>query len=439
MDERKERQRLKSAFDTTLSGIQGDPWLAQRVLAEAKGEVEVKKKLSVGFVLVIVLVLAAVTALAAMTLNALYERTLEKEGQSGLIQDWSASDKVALVDWMVEAGIELDEEQVAKLHESSMSDADKGALAMEIIGGYYPARDGILTSVDLIAKEKGPIEYWSLEDKEWFSEMMVKYQPEEVSSVNLLPTEDDITKEQAIEIMYAYYEKEYGLKREDFDESKMSVTFSENTWDDGSGPQRLKTWGINLWLKADAEHPMSIHILPDGTIRQASGPYVETWSDDWYATYMSNGFWTVDGLYQFAQVWKPRVEVLLMQDEQLPQDLEYLITLPFGLPKATDITRDEAYELAKESILNNGFDESILGLYGTREAYLNGTLDEGYFKFCFTYWVYPLSDERRVKGEDLHEQGMIPQKIVVCVNATDGQIISIEENNNTQGVERLGI
>ncbi|MEG0050363.1 MAG: hypothetical protein RR865_14505, partial [Clostridia bacterium] len=67
------------------------------------------------------------------------------------------------------------------------------------------------------------------------------------------------------------------------------------------------------------------------------------------------------------------------------------------------------------------------------------TSDEGYYKFCFTYLAYPISDERRVKGEALHEQGLIPQKIIVCVNAVDGQMISMDENNDTQGVERLGI
>lgn len=429
---------IRRVMDACLPGLENKPDFERDVFRQVRGEVKVKKKLSVGFVLVIVLALAAVTALA-MTLNAYYEKTIEKEGQSGLIQDWSAADKVALVDWMVEAGIELDEDKVAQLHTDDLSEDARSTLAMEIIGDYYPARDGILTSVDIIAKEKGPIEHWSLEDKAWFSEMIAKYQPEEVSSVNLLPTAEDITQEQAIEIMYAYYEKEYGLKREDFDESKMTISFSEGTWDDGSGPERLKTWGMDLWLKADTEHPMAIYILPDGTVKQASGPYVTGWYDDWYNTSMAEDFWTIEGLHKFKQEWKPRVAALLANGEKISQDLQYLTALPFELPKESDISRDEAYELARATILGTGFDDKYLQLYGTREAYLVNTDGYGYYKFCFTYWVYSLSDEKRTEAEQLHEQETIPHKFIVCVNAADGQVISIDANDDVDGIARLGI
>lgn len=430
---------IRRAMDACLPGLENKPDFERDVLRQVRGEVKVKKKLSVGFVLVIVLVLAAVTALAAMTLNAYYEKTIEKEGQSGLIQEWSAADKVTLVDWMVEAGIKLDEAQVAKLHQDDLGEDERGKLAIEIISGYYPARDGILTAVDIIAKEKGPIEYWSLEDKAWFSEMMAKYQPEEVSSVNLLPAKGDITKEQAIEIMYAYYEKEYGLKREDFDESKMSVSFVENTWDDGSGPERIKTWGFGLWLKKDNVNPLNIHILPDGTVKQASAPYVPNWRDDWYDTSMAEDFWTIEGLYRFKQEWEPRVAELLANGEEIPKDIQHLIALPFELPKESDISRDEAYELARAAILENGFDEQYLQLYGTREAYLVHTDGDGYYKFCFTYWVFPLANEKRTEAEQLHEQGTIPHKFIVCVNAADGQVISMDANNDVVGTARLGI
>ena len=32
------RKEFHEAIDTTLSGLQGDPWLARRVFAQAKGE-----------------------------------------------------------------------------------------------------------------------------------------------------------------------------------------------------------------------------------------------------------------------------------------------------------------------------------------------------------------------------------------------------------------
>ena len=54
------RAKMHKAIDSTLSGLNGDPWLFQRVSARAaEGETKVKKKLSTGLVLVIVLMLIA--------------------------------------------------------------------------------------------------------------------------------------------------------------------------------------------------------------------------------------------------------------------------------------------------------------------------------------------------------------------------------------------
>jgi len=434
MNDRNQAEQVRHAVNARLSGLEGDPWLAQRVIRAAKGEINVKKKLSVGFALAIALVLAAVTALA-LTLDAYYEKTIEKEGQSGLIQTWSAADKTALVDWMVEAGIELDEANVAQLHHDGLSEDAKGALALEIIDGYYTARDGVLTSVDIIAREKGPMEDWSLEDKAWFSEMLAKYQPGEVSSMNLLPTEEDITREQAIEIMYAYYEKEYGLTRDDFDESKMSVSFSEGAWDDGS---RLKAWSMDVWLKSDAEHPMGISILPDGAIRHASAPYTRSWRDDWYDAFMAENFWTVEGMYRFAREWTPRAQQIVSGGEKLPHDLRYLLSKKYGLPTGSDINRDEALALAQNAILSaEGWTEEKLRLFETREAYRIDDPAQPVYWFVFTWSIH--SQGQRDIVEALYQKGEIPRRVIVKVRAADGSVLSIEESNRVDAEGRLGM
>lgn len=58
---------VRHAVDMSLSGLQGDPWLAQRILAKAKGEVKVKKKLPFGLVLAIVLIITTLAAAIAAT------------------------------------------------------------------------------------------------------------------------------------------------------------------------------------------------------------------------------------------------------------------------------------------------------------------------------------------------------------------------------------
>ena len=53
-----EQKKVQKAMESTLSGLQEDPWLTQRVLANAKGEEPVKRKISLALVLSIVGILA---------------------------------------------------------------------------------------------------------------------------------------------------------------------------------------------------------------------------------------------------------------------------------------------------------------------------------------------------------------------------------------------
>ncbi|MBQ8094577.1 MAG: DUF4179 domain-containing protein [Clostridia bacterium] len=53
-----EQVKIQKAMNSTLSGLQENPWLAQRVLANAKGEAPVKRKISLALVLSVVTILA---------------------------------------------------------------------------------------------------------------------------------------------------------------------------------------------------------------------------------------------------------------------------------------------------------------------------------------------------------------------------------------------
>ena len=58
MNLHEEQKKVQKAMNTTLSGLQEDPWLTQRVLANAKGEEPVKRKISLALVLSIAGILA---------------------------------------------------------------------------------------------------------------------------------------------------------------------------------------------------------------------------------------------------------------------------------------------------------------------------------------------------------------------------------------------
>ena len=74
MEDRKDKQIVQQVFDSSLSGIQDDPWMAQRVLnkaheASGTGGFIVKKKMSAGLIFAIVMMLLTVTAVAAVLLS----------------------------------------------------------------------------------------------------------------------------------------------------------------------------------------------------------------------------------------------------------------------------------------------------------------------------------------------------------------------------------
>lgn len=429
MDNYEKNARLvEEAVEQKCAFLQPDPFLVQRVLnaANEKSEVKMKKKISVAFVLVMALMMLSATALAAITLNALYERVIKQESETGNIEDWDAASKVALVDWMVDAGVGLDEGQVARLHEDDLTDEERGELAFEIISAYYPARDGILTSVDIIAKEKGPIENWSLEDKAWLSEIIGEYDPESIAmGMNLLPGEDDISQEEALEAFYNYYFTEYGVERSEFLEKTATYFFGESEFDDGNGPIMRRRWVINMMMTDGND--AGAYISTDGEIISATEPYnmQPEWDDQSIRDTQRDEFTTIEGIYAYEQKWRPVMEQLQANGVDLTNKyLPYFLDgKSYGLPTDDDIPRETATEIARTTIMENReWEEDWFKYCSMREAYRtedpNGPM----------YWIV---FKRYLAGDLAHESyemglnAFIPKVITVKIDAHSGEVAEI--------------
>lgn len=421
-----DKRQIQSALNTTLSGLRDDPWLAQRVIAEAKGAKKVKKKISVGVVLAVVLIFAASVALAVLSLNAYYENVLKTEGKEGLIESWSAESLTQLVDWMHETGVELDEAKLTALHDTTRPDDDRRAAALELIEGYYTSRDGVLTSVDIIAKEKGPIENWSLEDRAWLSQMLAQYQPDEVKSGrNLLPTESDITREEAQRIFFNYYEETYGLGREAFDMDSLTAAFGESTFSDGETARVLRHWTFNVDVVKEnvvSEIPVSdnvgAHISTTGEVIDAFNPFMYSWRDEWYDDSMAEDFWTIEGIHRTMRKWKPRVAELKDANETLYEDLEHFATVNFALPQPGDIAEAEAVEIATDAVLAElDISAEFLKYYTVRRAYYIDEDGNGVYFLWFqrTKEVLVLPEETQ----------NILKRVAVHVDADTGEVLRV--------------
>ena len=118
MNKRKQGETLRHAVDARLSGLEGDPWLAQRILANAKGEVKVKKRISTGVVLVLVLVLVAITALAITLSDLFFKQAATLQDERGNLENWSPEEKLGLIATMAESGVPMDSRKFNALQQA---------------------------------------------------------------------------------------------------------------------------------------------------------------------------------------------------------------------------------------------------------------------------------------------------------------------------------
>ena len=99
MTEQEMRRRMNQAMDTRLSGVQEDPWLAQRVMNQPKGEKKVKR-FTVQTVLAMMLLLAIMGTVYAASLNSAPDDLITNtpvpasEGMGGVDQ-WAIVERAA--------------------------------------------------------------------------------------------------------------------------------------------------------------------------------------------------------------------------------------------------------------------------------------------------------------------------------------------------------
>ena len=97
-----EKRRIQEKLNHSLSGLKEDPFLAQRVIAQAKGEPEMKKKMTSSLVLVIVLCLALIGGAYALFSSQVAEFFGKHWNKD--MGDWLQDGKIAQVGESVSVG-----------------------------------------------------------------------------------------------------------------------------------------------------------------------------------------------------------------------------------------------------------------------------------------------------------------------------------------------
>lgn len=91
MNDKRDKDFVQHSIDTVLSSIQGDPWLAQKIMHQERTEpIVMKKKISTTLIAAIVLILATVTTLAAtgafQKLWEVWQNSFQKMNTTGEVE-----------------------------------------------------------------------------------------------------------------------------------------------------------------------------------------------------------------------------------------------------------------------------------------------------------------------------------------------------------------
>ena len=183
MREAEEREIFQNAVDRRLSGLQENPFLAQRIMNAEKGEIKpMKKKLTLSMVLVLVLLLIAVAALAVALLSPkeIVEQVAVPVAQNNDQENYTYEELADLIRTLNENGITLDEgSTLMKAFQSGHGYWEQSTIREICLAAFGEAEGA-----------------WTIEQRHWYGEMMVSIGAYGIN-VNLIPEEGDMTTEQA--------------------------------------------------------------------------------------------------------------------------------------------------------------------------------------------------------------------------------------------------
>ena len=378
------RVKMHKAIDSTLSGLNGDPWLFQRVSARAaEGETKVKKKLSTGLVLVIVLMLIAAVALAVtlLTHQEIVEQVavplaVDNDASVGVNKIYNAEELAELVRSMNENGITLEEN-------------NRIMQALQNGQGYYEEE----TIMEICRQAFGGNYYtWTLEQQDWYEGLMVKIGFHETYQTRM-PGEGNMKYEDAEAFAFRKIRETYGqdLLLEDRSIWQLSRQFYvENPGDPASAG-----WSFSLEPK-DIDHGQYYVRFsdndPEGSV--SVGADIYDWSQPYTGEELLSHF---NAVYtwnhgQWPQEAWQRLHEMLQGAEIEPtsreaQALKAFRITEYPVPGEKDISREIAIQKAKEAIQDTraALDGAVLTDYEGKRIWMvsfvinpssEGTADE---------------------------------------------------------------
>lgn len=215
--------QIKHVIDCGLSGLQVDRQRMNAILSKARGGEKVKRRLPVLLAAALVALSIALTAAAATLMWEQYVLDMkQKEKNQGDYVNWQARDKAALVKNLSEMGYIEKTKRVARLLDPDTPEAEKGALADQImleLTGQKDVRDihsNVITYALL-----GPEDTWTSAQRVWWTNAINSVRDTSQDPDQLvLPLGHEIPEAQAIEIARAAIIRAYEMAPDALDQAR---------------------------------------------------------------------------------------------------------------------------------------------------------------------------------------------------------------------------
>ena len=458
MNDRKDVEKVRLALDTAFSSLRDDPWLARKVLAGAREEKKATKKLPIVLVFLLILILAAGIALAAALLweqSVVPMKAIEQE--EGDYIHWPLSQKQALIRALIASGDLAENDETARLFDDAASEAEKNALADQLVLTLTGQTDKKEISVDTITYAiLGPADSWTPEQRVWWQQITNLFCSAQGAPDTLIaPTADDISEAEAVAIAKAAILEAYALPSDALDNA-LAVA---DLYVTGQRPD-YRRWNVQFKLlrEGDDQYVERVYAAivdetgqvvddPDVGInapakaagrpaRLASG-YPDTPLfrpvDDLMRRAGNRIFqlWPLELKAEFSQAIAPQVRAVVESGDWSPldnggePDLDIIAfsSYTYGLPGAQDITQEEAFDLAKHAVAAAyQLDAETLALYDAPCFYFDiSAPDRRLWKIVF--WPSFASAE---KFPDGFASGQGHLRYKVEINAQTAEIEKME-------------
>ena len=400
-------QSVQRAMDSCFSGVQADPFLAQKIIND-KEEKPVKRKLTLATVLVTLLIMLAVTALAMGVYEAI-KPAMDQSAPLLLGEDWGLDNKLRFVEVLRAYGIVAnDDEQLALCVDPSVSDDRREEAASILIDRIYgdlmreqldptilqpeeyntPGLETVFTVFYRSVSPDADQAVISDEFEKWFAESDL-FEP--AGEAATYQRSEKATEEYVRQLCLSELSEIHSFCKKERQATEITIRF-----DDEAGlwiadffveaeqlrPALRAEWGESYFDPAQKAYHWTKLFLASGERTDASSVEEYEWSqlipraayphwEDWESDLRAFLYCSTEERAEFCATYKPVVDAFLDRRPDIKQyflDTQsgyadrysqtiYDITRQtYGIPDEGSIPEEEALRIAQAAYLNSGLE-----------------------------------------------------------------------------------